>query len=60
MAKLGDPSMKWKDWWVYHHGATVFDGGPGASTGAPLTSTLYVRIRDGAADAIVASLRTGF
>jgi len=59
-AKLGDPSMKWKDWWVYHHASTVFSGVPGASVGMPIVSTLYVRIKDGAADAIVASLRSSF
>jgi hypothetical protein len=56
--KLGEPSRKSKEWWIYHQESKVLARDQGEETEFIAFNTLYVHFKAGALDAIRAYVNT--
>ena len=56
--KLGPPSRKSKDWWIYHQETKVPSKFQGEVVEFTAFNTLYVHLKDGAVDAVRAYVNT--
>ena len=56
--KLGEPSRKSKDWWIYHQETRVPSKFQGEVVEFTAFNTLFVHLKDGAVDAVRAYVNT--